>query len=63
MYKIHHANGTIASAGTPKAAVLEAAKSICISEARAQEMTEALEAGAKNQIAIYGFARTDITKN
>ena len=62
MYKIHHANGTFGEANSPEEAVTAAAQLIYISKARAREMTEALEAGAKTQIAIYGFSRTDISK-
>lgn len=60
-YKIHHSNGFLGVASTPEAAINEAKKSICISEARAKEMLAALQAGAKSQSATYGFAETTIT--
>ena len=61
MYKIHHSSGLVGVASTPEAAVREARGSIFISEDRAKEMLAALQAGAKSQIATYGFALTKIT--
>jgi hypothetical protein len=61
MYKIHNCNGFIGVAATPEAAVREAKDSIFISDARAKEILEALQAGASSQTATYGFAQTTIT--
>lgn len=60
MYRVHHANGFVAVASTAEAAVREATQRMCISDAKAKEMLEALNAGAKSQTATYGFAQTTI---
>ena len=61
MYRVHHANGFLAVASTAEAAVREAKERLFITDAKAKEMLEALNAGAKSQTATYGFAQTTIT--